>query len=88
MARTTKKNPTCLQQTISGDWCQEWYETSTRGHVARRAQLSESGFISVVSSPETQITPVGPVKLSLVTIIRRGGDFSELPPVKMVRFPS
>ena len=69
------RNMVCYGQTNHGEWCQEYYETSS-GDARRRAQqLRRAGYLVAVGSVGPQITKVGLVRLTLVHI--RHGNHSD-----------
>lgn len=73
----------CYGQTGTTTWTQEKYETAS-GDAKRRAQeLRKAGFLVITASLGPQITTVGLVKISLVTVLNAGAH--ELPPVKIER---
>ena len=56
--------------TVRGtNWQQEEYETASRDAGKRARQLRKLGYRVVVSSPSIQVTPVGLVKLTMLTIM-------------------
>lgn len=82
------KEITCYSQVKSGrGWCQESYETESRDAGRRARILRKLGYRVYVSSMGPQITSVGRVKMSLVTIEEtENANLDNLPaPDKMVR---
>lgn len=63
---------------------QETYETGSRESRERAAQLRKAGFRVTTSSMGSQVTPVGRIKLTLLTIHDPGDR--EIPPVEQVRW--
>jgi hypothetical protein len=59
---------TCCLRTNTGSWCQESYETASRQAGVRAKQLRALGYNVTVGSLGPQVTPVGTVKLTMVTI--------------------
>ena len=83
---------TCYGATQGPDWRQEVYETASRDAGKRAREVRKAGFQVVTAGMGTQVTPMGTVKLSIVTIERRGDDgirrlfgADEVPPVRVVR---
>ncbi len=74
--------PICFLQTSGPGWTQESYETASRHAVERAKQLRLLGFTVTVSALGLQVTGVGLLKMSMVTI-NAGRD--ELPTVKIER---
>src|SRR5713226_7846704 len=82
-ARNRSMNePICFVQTIGPGWTQESYETASRHAVERSKQLRLLVFTVTVSALGLQVTGVGLLKMSMVTI-NAGRD--ELPTVKIER---
>ena len=76
----------CYGQTIGRDFCQEWYETASRHARKRTAECRKAGFKAFSSSMGNQVTDVGRVKMTLVSIYPdKATDFSDLPPVRVER---
>ena len=61
-------------------WYQEWHETAARTARVRARQLRQAGFTVFVSAPEMQITPVGCVRLTLLTVYDWAGRRLPEPP--------
>jgi hypothetical protein len=59
---------TCYGQVNQGSWCQETYETKSRDAGRRTRQLRKAGYEATSSSIGFQVTRVGSVKLTMVTI--------------------
>jgi len=68
----------------NGDWQQENYETASGNARKRARQLRKLGYKVVVSRPETQITPAGRVKLTMLTVLNADDN---IPMVEEFRFP-
>lgn len=49
-------------------WHQEWHETAARTATVRARQLRKAGFTVSVGCMGMQVTPVGRVKLTLLTV--------------------
>ena len=81
-----KKEIRCYGQVNQGRWCQEHYETASRDAGRRAKVLRACGYEVIVSSLGIQVTPVGYVKMTMVTI-RPGAnaDTCGLPEVEVVR---
>ena len=62
----------CYGQVNSGTWCQETYETISKDAGKRTRQLRTAGYQAFSAVLGPQVTPVGTVKMTLVTI-RPGG---------------
>lgn len=56
------------QEEVGVMWKQEWHETAAKTSGPRARQLRKEGFKVTVGSMGMQVTPVGRVKLSLLTI--------------------
>jgi len=63
-----KKPIRCYGQYASPNIVQEVYETASRDAGRRVRQLRKAGFQAVSSPMGPQVTPVGVVKLTMVTI--------------------
>lgn len=63
------KTATCYGQTAGRTWVQESYETVTCDAARRTRQLRKAGFRSFSSAMGIQVTPVGLVKMTLVSIV-------------------
>lgn len=73
----------CYGQVRTATSIQEHYESASR-HAGRRArELRKSGFGVVVSSLGPQVTNVGTVRMTMITILNP--SFNELPPVRIER---
>ena len=58
----------CMNAVGTAEWRQEWYETAS-GDAARRArQLRAAGYRVTVQGMGPQVTPVGTVRSTLVSI--------------------
>ena len=86
MATATKQTVTCYGQVNNGLWCQEWYETATQDAGRRARQLRKAGYHATSEAMGSQVTSVGRVRMSLVTI-RPGSnpDTFDLPTDKWQR---
>lgn len=62
----------CYLQVNTGHWCQEAYETASRDTGRRVRQLRRAGYNAVSSPMGLQVTRVGTVKLTIVTITPGG----------------
>ena len=68
LERITTKKVVCYGYVKGQGWTQEWYETKSRDAGRRAADLRLLGFRVRVSSMGTQVTKVGLVALTLVTV--------------------
>jgi hypothetical protein len=59
---------TTMLQTNNGRICQESYETASRDGMRRARQLRALGYEVAIGSIGPQVTPVGLVRTTLVTI--------------------
>jgi hypothetical protein len=77
---------TCYLQVRGRNSIQETYETASR-HAAKRArQLRKVGYRCVASALGLQVTAVGLIKLTVLTIcIDRPEQHDDLPPVRVER---
>ena len=57
----------------NGSVCQEWYETGEGSARQRSKQLRKLGY-RVVSDSSEQVTPVGRVRMTLLTIFAANND--------------
>ena len=57
-----------FSQVNNGRWCQETYETGTNGARQRARLLRKAGYLVAVEPMGQQVTHVGLIKLTLVTI--------------------
>jgi len=62
---------------------QEWYETASRDAGRRARQLRELGFSVSVCGMGSQVTSVGRVNMTLLTV--HDGDMDSIPSVPTVR---
>jgi len=58
----------CYLAVSSPNFRQEWYESASGDARRRKAQLRRAGFDCTVSPPTEQITNVGRVRMTLLTI--------------------
>ncbi len=58
----------CYSQTGTYRWSQEWYETSSRDAQRRARELRALGYIARCASGGFQITEVGRIKMTLISI--------------------
>jgi hypothetical protein len=65
---TTTREPYCLGRTGGRNWTQEMYETASRDARTRAAQLRKLGYRVSVSALGPQVTPVGRVTMTMLTI--------------------
>jgi len=77
------KGITCYGQYHSAGNTQEWYDTASRDAARRTRELRKAGFRCVSQAVGSQVTPVGVVKMTLVSIWC--DDHADLPPVDVVR---
>lgn len=83
---TEKKEVICYGQTNNGDMCQESYCTLSRQARTRAKQLRDAGYRVISSSMGLQVTRVGSVKLTMLTILPGNNDDTyDLPYVKIER---
>jgi len=59
---------TAMDVVNAGSWCQESYETASKDAGRRARQLRKQGYVVVVGSIGPQVTPLGTIKTTLVTI--------------------
>ena len=79
------REPICYGQTIARHSVQEWYCTKS-GDARRRAKvLRKLGMVVHVEGFGEQVTPVGRIRMTLVSIYGRGDD--DLPPVRLELMP-
>jgi len=62
------KTTIAYSQTNTGRWCQETYDTASRHAGIRSRQLRKAGYKAHSSAMGPQVTGVGLVKLTLVSI--------------------
>ena len=72
------KPVTCYLLTQGGNWQQETYETASRDAGRRARQLRGLGYRVSVSPLGQQITQVGCIRLTLLTV--RDADAALIPP--------
>ena len=78
--------PTCYLQIKSQDWCQEWYETDSRDAGKRARALRKAGFRVYTGIPSEQVTSVGRIRMTLLTIMPgENRDLDLLPPVRTLQ---
>jgi hypothetical protein len=77
---------TCYGQTVTRNSTQEWYDSASGDARRRAAEIRKAGLKVSVAPMGSQVTPVGTVKMTLVSI-EHGGDPSRVPPVKVERMP-
>ena len=65
----------CYGQINTGKWCQEMYETSTKDAGKRARQLRKAGYQVFSSTLGSQVTSVGVVTMSMLTI--RAGEHAD-----------
>lgn len=75
----------CYGQTNGNGWTQEWYETSTRDAGRRARQLRKAGYRVSVSGQGSQVTNVGRVNMTMVSIYGDYDQMSNLPAVEIER---
>lgn len=77
---------TCYGRVNDGRWAQESYETASRDAGRRAKQLRAAGYGVVVGSLGPQVTGVGVVRMTMVTIMPgTHEDTFGLPEVTTVR---
>lgn len=89
MNATARKPQTC-SRVNQGRWCQETYETASRDAGRRAKELRAAGYEARVSSLGMQVTPLGLLKLTIVSIgPGRHEDTCDLPTenTEMVGWP-
>ena len=59
---------TCYGRTGTHSWTQEWYETRSRDAGRRARELRRQGYSPATAAMGMQVTPVGRVKMSLVSV--------------------
>lgn len=72
----------CYGRVRNGNWQQEWYETASRDARRRAMQLRKAGYNVIVSTMGEQVTPVGRVKMTLLTVMNVS---DEMPDVTEIR---
>jgi len=76
-----------LLATNNGRWAQESYETASRDAGRRSRQLRKLGYKVAVGSMGPQVTPVGTVKLTMVTVAPGiHEDTFGIPAIEEIRF--
>ena len=76
----------CYGQINQGNWCQETYETASRDAGRRARQLRKSGFQAHAGVMGSQVTSVGMVKLTMLTILPGShSDTLDIPKVDIER---
>jgi hypothetical protein len=79
----SKSTPVTAYSVVRGaDFQQEWYETKSRDAGKRASQLRKLGFKVSVSGMGSQVTPVGTVNMTLLSVIHPGDR--EIPPPERV----
>ena len=81
MPTTTKKEPICYGQVRTRNSIQEWYETASSDARKRATLLRKHGLQVICSSMGMQTTPMGKVKMTLLTILTKD---TNLPYVKII----
>lgn len=81
---SSKSTPTCYGRVLTRHCCDEWYETATRDAAKRARELRKLGFRVLVSGMGSQVTNVGLVNMTLVSILHDGVNFPP-EPAKLVR---
>jgi hypothetical protein len=78
-ARPAPESPVCYNRVVGRTWVQESYDTAT-GHAGIRARaLRKQGYRVSVSALGPQVTSVGRIKMSIVTIDCADKDAPEAP---------
>ena len=86
MTTATATSIVCLGQYYTHSSCSEVYETSTRQAGIRARQLRKLGFHTTTSAMGLQVTPLGLVKLTQVTVHSIGGrDPRDVPQMIVTR---
>ena len=81
-----KQEPICYGQITTRNSCQETYETASRHAAIRGRQVRAAGFRAYSSALGLQVTGVGTVKLTMLTIMpKQDSYFDGLPPVRRER---
>lgn len=79
---------TAMQVVNNGHFCQESYETATREAGIRAKELRAAGYEVSVGSIGPQVTPLGTIRVTLVTIRKgRNRDTFYLPEINRVEWP-
>jgi len=76
---TDAKTITCYGRSSGRGSTQEWYETASRDAGRRARQLRKLGYTVTVSGMGTQVTRVGLVKMTLLTILGENAHESPAP---------
>lgn len=70
MNANESKKEVCYGSPVRGrDWQQEWYETAARTARIRAMKLRKAGFTVSVSNMGPQVTDVGRVNMTMVSIL-------------------
>lgn len=81
--KTEPRTPICYGRVCSrANHAQEWYETASRDAGQRAKELRAQGFRVYVSGMGPQVTGVGVVKMTLVTV---DGDREVPAPARLER---
>lgn len=73
----------CYQRVVGRGFVTEWYETASRDAGKRARQLRKLGYTVSVSAMGMQVTPVGRVKMTLLSL--HGENVHEAPAIEVVR---
>jgi hypothetical protein len=80
----SKSTTTCYGRVLTRRSCDEWYETATRDAGKRAKALRKLGFRVFVQGMGSQVTNVGLVNMTLVSIMHDGTNIPP-EPEKLVR---
>ena len=80
--RKSKKNVTAYGVVRGANFQQEWYETASKDAGVRTRELRKAGFRVSTQGMGPQVTPVGTVKMTLLSIYSPGDR--EIPPPERV----
>jgi len=86
--KTPRNEPTCCSQVIGSTWAQEHYETESHDARPRALALRRAGFRVSVTALGEQVTSLGRVRITMLTIKNNDGgplNIDALPSVKVVR---
>ena len=85
MSASTLAPVTCYGVVRTRTAQDEWYETASRDAGRRARALRKLGFRVLVSSMGSQVTSVGLVKMTLLSVVGLGYDDEVPEPEKVVR---
>ena len=75
----------CYGQVIGRGFANEWYETASRDAGKRARELRGLGLKVSVEAMGFQVTPVGRVKMTLVSVHGTYDEIASVPSVQVVR---